>query len=154
MTFIKYDVRKAPEHGMDMGCYYGFSGRSAGAKKELTTLHLISKDFPWSFTVEGDEAKPITCNDVWQKLHEELELALENCLWGALDDKRRRKIVANFEHRKREDKEGDTQLMRMDWLGRRTVFVGVEKDDAFAKSRALPGSDDGEETWIVKMEKW
>lgn len=42
-------------------------------------------------------------------------------------------------------------LKRVDWLGEKTVFVGLEKDEEFEKRRLLPGMTPCPETWVAKF---
>ncbi|KAG2148730.1 uncharacterized protein EDB93DRAFT_372033 [Suillus bovinus] len=44
-------------------------------------------------------------------------------------------------------------LLRVDWLGSRVAFAGLIKDEAFARSRLIPGSEEPPETWVVKFQK-
>ncbi|KZT21431.1 hypothetical protein NEOLEDRAFT_759252 [Neolentinus lepideus HHB14362 ss-1] len=150
-TLLKYDVRRPPDKAIDTSYYYRLSQRSAGGRKNLTTLHLISKDFPWRFTIYGSETKPITCADVWKSLHDGLNQDIEDAEWAivcSFDDQRRGEIM---EAAKGRCGGSELQLKRIDWLGDRIAFVGVEVDTDFAQSRCLPGGDDGQETWLVRF---
>ncbi|KAG1736019.1 hypothetical protein EDB19DRAFT_1723189 [Suillus lakei] len=42
-------------------------------------------------------------------------------------------------------------LLRVDWLGSRVAIVGLMKDEAFARSRLIPGGGESPETWVVRF---
>jgi hypothetical protein len=44
-------------------------------------------------------------------------------------------------------------LLRVDWLGSRVALVGLIKDEAFARSRLIPGSE-VQEVMNVKTSYW
>ena len=46
--------------------------------------------------------------------------------------------------------DGRTQLRRIDWIGEGYMFKGLYKDEGFARSRLLPGSEECEDTFVVK----
>ncbi|KAG2142343.1 hypothetical protein DEU56DRAFT_793671 [Suillus clintonianus] len=44
-------------------------------------------------------------------------------------------------------------LLRVDRLGSRVTFLGLVKDDAFARSRLIPGGGQPPETWVVTFQR-
>jgi len=74
--------------------------------------------------------------------------------WGivcSLDNARRGTIEKAAKARMEKDKV--KKLKRIDWLGDKTAFRGLEKDDEFAKNRLLPEATACPETWVVKFGK-
>ncbi|TFK53621.1 hypothetical protein OE88DRAFT_1655833 [Heliocybe sulcata] len=150
-TLLKYDVRTPPDMGINEGYYHYLSCRHAMTRASLSTLHLISKDFPWKFTIKAADGNHVTCAEVWRAIYDGLGQDIEDSEWAiicALGDKRKDEIT---EAAKSRCGEGELRLKRIDWLGKRTTFVGIEIDADFAQSRCLPGGDDGQETLVVKM---
>jgi len=66
-----------------------------------------------------------------------------------LDDDLRERIERAA--RKREEKDNDKRLKRIDWLGDNTLFKGLEKDEPFEKLRLLPRAEACLETWVVRL---
>jgi len=66
-----------------------------------------------------------------------------------LDDDLREKIERAA--RKREEKDNDKRLKRIDWLGDTTLFKGLEKDEEFERQRLLPCAQACPETWVVRF---
>ncbi|KAG1738401.1 uncharacterized protein EDB91DRAFT_1138610 [Suillus paluster] len=44
-------------------------------------------------------------------------------------------------------------LLRVDWLGSRVAFVGLVKDEMFARDRLIAGGGEAPETWVVKFQR-
>lgn len=65
-------------------------------------------------------------------------------------DKSTREMVEKAA-RKRQDKDKDRKLKRIDLLGDTTLFKGLEKDNDFEKMRLLPRAKGCSETWVVKL---
>ncbi|KAG2142348.1 hypothetical protein DEU56DRAFT_733794, partial [Suillus clintonianus] len=114
-------------------------------------IRLISPEFPWTFNI-GPSAKEegVTCFDVLAALHVALQCPLTDTEWGtASDDKRATRTSlapgANVPQ--------EPLLLRVDWLGSRVAFLGLVKDDAFARSRLIPGGGQPPETWVVKFRR-
>lgn len=78
--------------------------------------------------------------------------------WAYLSDMAAREPTARRRHehlvslvRQRNNLGEAVPLLRLDWLMRRTVFAGLEKDEGYrlAAQRLLPGRDQCPETWIA-----
>jgi hypothetical protein len=80
-----------------------------------------------------------------------LQEPLADSEWGAavVDKERREKILKAA--KKRQEKDKDKWLKRIDWLGETTLFRGLEQDADFEKLRLLPGVQACSETWVVRL---
>ncbi|KAG2355491.1 hypothetical protein BDR07DRAFT_1425914 [Suillus spraguei] len=137
-------------------------------------IRLISPDFPWGFDIGPDPSageEGVTFLDVLATLHAALQCPLTDTEWGtAGNDKRaslirardRRSMIqpalqarsvpgANVLNHRLVGRE--LLLLRIDWLGSRVAFMRLIKDEAFAKSRLIPGSGEPPETWVVKFKR-
>lgn len=148
-TLIQYDVRKTPLHGIlfstaaQLGSTLALSSSSAA-------IRIISHSFPWTLDIPA----PVTCAAVFDGLHKMLQEPLADSEWGIvciLDKSRRETIEKAGKARAERDKE--KKLKRIDWLGDKTAFKGLEKDDEFEKKRLLPEMAPCAETWVVKFGK-
>jgi hypothetical protein len=45
---------------------------------------------------------------------------------------------------------GEDKVLRIDYLGKNTMFKGLEKDEAYIKKRKCPGVKEFDEVWLVK----
>ncbi|KAG2135770.1 hypothetical protein DEU56DRAFT_806427 [Suillus clintonianus] len=145
-----------------------------------TQIRLISPEFPWAFNIgpsAGEEG--VTCYDVLAALHTALQCPLTDTEWGTARGDKRASLLrahdrrlriepallgrahsaghtsfapgANVPHRR--PVQPEPLLLRIDWLGPRVAFLGLVKDDAFARSRLIPGSGQPPETWVVKFQR-
>jgi len=81
-----------------------------------------------------------------------LQAPIEDSEWGMLcADKDLRKKMEKAAKRRDENFGGLKKVRRIDWLGEKTSFKGLEKDDDFVKARLLPGGEACKETWVVKF---
>ncbi|KAH7925652.1 hypothetical protein BV22DRAFT_1160389 [Leucogyrophana mollusca] len=143
-------------------------------------IRLISRAFPWAFDLAYAH-RGITCLDVLAALHSALQAPLADAEWGAADEERRAGLRRARERRvgmvvgvgvgtdvgvdvdvgKRLGMgarvgtgTGESRgLLRVDWLGRRTVFAGLVRDEEFARRRLYPGSECPPETWVVEFRR-
>lgn len=53
--------------------------------------------------------------------------------------------------KKRQEKDQDTRIKRIDLLGDATLFKGLERDDDYEKLRLLPRTSSCQETWVVRL---
>ena len=125
------------------------------AKLSVKHMRLIFKTLPWTVDVTSETA--ITCGDIWKAIYNSLQEKLEDSEWALLNtgpellegySTNRKSVLEAMETRK-----GDKPI-RVDWLGDRIFFKGLERDEEFAKKRLLPGSTDCPETWVFKMDRF
>ncbi|KAG1736015.1 hypothetical protein EDB19DRAFT_1723163 [Suillus lakei] len=136
-------------------------------------IRLISPDFPWAFDIGPDpsaEEECVTCLNVLAALHAALQhpltdtdllrardrrLGIRPALQGSSDSAARTRPTVRsapggdaLNHR---PVQREPLLLRVDWLGSRVAFVGLMKDEAFARSRLIPGGEEPPETWVVRF---
>ncbi|KAG1863803.1 hypothetical protein F4604DRAFT_1029704 [Suillus subluteus] len=129
----------------------------------------------------GEEG--VTCLDVLATLHAGLQRPLTDTEWGTAGDDKRASLIRARDRRSMMQPalQGSSDaaactaptvrsvpganvlnnrlvqrqllLLRVDWLGSRVAFVGLIKDEAFARSRLIPGGGEPPETWVVKFER-
>lgn len=68
---------------------------------------------------------------------------------AVLDKEGRERILKAA--KKRQEKDNDKCLKRIDWLGDSTLFKGLEQDGDFEKIRLLPEGRACPETWVVRL---
>ncbi|KAG1861563.1 hypothetical protein DFJ58DRAFT_777349 [Suillus subalutaceus] len=129
----------------------------------------------------GEEG--VTCLNVLITLHAELQCPLTDTEWGTAGHDRRASLIRARDRRSmiqpalqgssnsaartrptvrsvpgasalnNRPAQRERILLRVDWLGSRVVFVGLIKDEAFARSRLIPGGGEPPETWVVKFKR-
>lgn len=147
-------------------------------------IRLISPDFPWAFVIGPDPSageEGVTCLDVLATLHAALQRPLTDTEWGTAGYDKRASLIRARDRRlriqpgssksaartrltARSALDADAPdhrhvhreglLLRVDWLGSRVAFMGLIKDEAFARSRLIPGGGQppDSETWVVKFQ--
>ncbi|KAG1790082.1 uncharacterized protein HD556DRAFT_1446435 [Suillus plorans] len=140
-------------------------------------IRLISPYFPWAFDIgpsAGEEV--VTCLDILSTLHAALQRPLTDTEWGAAGDDKRASLIRARDRRLRIQPalhgssnpvaptrptvsferavpwQQEPLLLRVDWLGSSVAFIGLVKDEAFAKKRFVPGGREHPETWMVKFQ--
>ncbi|KAG0701279.1 hypothetical protein DFH29DRAFT_927701 [Suillus ampliporus] len=162
------------------GCGYGLLSVPL-TPEQPRQIRLISPDFPWAFEIGPSAGKQgITCLDVLTALHAALQRPLTDTEWGTAGDPKRASLIRARDRRLsiqpvlhgssnsaartrptvRFAPSADTSnhrqellLLRVDWLGSRVGFVGLVKDEVFARSRQIPGGGEPSETWVVKFQR-
>ncbi|KAG1863807.1 hypothetical protein F4604DRAFT_1783711 [Suillus subluteus] len=157
------------------GCGYEFL-RVSLTPERPRQIRLISPDFPWAFDIgpsAGEEV--VTCLDVLSTLHAELQRPLTYMEWGTAGDDKRASLIRACDRRlwiqlalhRSSNSAARTRptvsferavqkkplLLRVDWLGSSVAFMGLVKDEAFARRRFVPGGGERPETWVVKFQK-
>ncbi|KAG2101313.1 uncharacterized protein F5147DRAFT_314465 [Suillus discolor] len=140
-------------------------------------IRIINPYFPWAFDLgpsAGEEA--VTCLDVLSILHAALQRPLTDTEWGAAGDDKRASLIRARNRRLRIQpalhrssnpaahtrptvsferpvpRQREPLLLRVDWLGSSVAFMGLVKDEAFARKRFVPGGRKHPETWMVKFQ--
>ncbi|KAG1827771.1 hypothetical protein EV424DRAFT_596472 [Suillus variegatus] len=133
-------------------------------------IRLISPYFPWAFDIgpsAGEEV--VTCLDVLSTLHVALQCPLTDTEWGTAGDDKRASLIRARDRRlwiqlalhgssnrvahTRPTVQREPLLLRVDWLGSSVAFMGLVKDEAFARRRLVPGGMEPPETWVMKFHK-
>ncbi|KAG2355490.1 hypothetical protein BDR07DRAFT_1613632 [Suillus spraguei] len=129
----------------------------------------------------GEEG--VTCLDVLTYLHAALQRPLADTEWGTAGDNKRASLIRARDRRSMIQPglqassdsaalpaltarsvpganvldsrlvQREPLLLRVDWHGSRVAFMGLIKDEAFARSRLIPGGGQPPETWVVKSKR-
>lgn len=155
-TLLRYDVRVRPKDTIQSSTYYSNAAIAALADTNVTHLRLVSKAFPWTIEVKAPMGNIITCEGVWDAIYFALQEPLADSEWGMVvgamgnAEKARREAILKAAG-KREAKDGEKRLKRIDWLGDSTFFKGLEKDEDYEKARLLPKAQPCAETWVLRL---
>ncbi|CAA7263135.1 unnamed protein product [Cyclocybe aegerita] len=149
---LKYDLKYEPSNSIPLSISHKY--RTSPAQKIPTrSLEIVSKDFPWQINIISDEE--VTCGDIWQALYLALQEPIRDSEWGLmimLEGGARRAIIVDAEKKRFEqDPLDERSPKRIDFLGDKTFFGGLERDDDFSQMRHLPYSFRETETWVVKL---
>jgi hypothetical protein len=151
-TPIRYDVTRKPKDGIPSSVWN--AQRHVQATSTPTShMRLYSKSFPWTVEIKTPRGTMITCEAVWSAIYQALLQPIEDSEWGLLVDNKskRESIKKAAKERQLEHGDNDAWLKRIDWLGTNVYFKGLEYDDSFVEMRHLPGTEQCEETWLLKF---
>ncbi|KIJ49502.1 hypothetical protein M422DRAFT_225291 [Sphaerobolus stellatus SS14] len=147
---IKWDVRDPPAHLRQMrGNTRLSNGLAASAlSTQKNVLCVISYDFPWTLAISTQDSRPLTVMDVLEALYQTLHKEVRRSEWALAPDVQRYIMLkANKARRKSTMAMG---IRRVDWLGTRCLFRGLERDDDLARRRLMPG-DQPTEVWVARF---
>lgn len=115
---------------------------------EQYNLRIVSREMPWVIDVVCSAQPVVTCGDVFVAIYGALQAELTDGEWAIVDQGRQRMIeCATRMRNKTRAVEG---VKRVDWLGDRVVFLGLTKDDTYARTRAMPGRQSSvSNTWVA-----
>ncbi|KAG1901864.1 uncharacterized protein F5891DRAFT_1277340 [Suillus fuscotomentosus] len=138
-------------------------------------IRLISPDFPWTFDIGPDPSaveEGVTCLDILAALHAALQRPLTDTEWGTAGRDKRASLIRARDRRPMiqpapvlslpvqsalqgtpNPVQRERLLLRVDWLGSRVAFSELIKDEAFARSRLIPGGGEPPETWVVRFQR-
>ncbi|KAG2338876.1 hypothetical protein BDR05DRAFT_1003829 [Suillus weaverae] len=177
-----YDLRypptalRFPPSSLFAGCGYEFL-RVPLTPERPRQIRLISPNFPWVFDIDPSTGEEIvTCLDVLATLHSALQRPLTGTEWDTAGDDKRASIIRARDRRLRiqlalhrssssaartrptmsfdRSVQREPLLLRVDWLGSSVAFVGLVRDEAFARSSFVPGGGERPETWVVKFQQF
>ncbi|KAF9494058.1 hypothetical protein BDN71DRAFT_1432010 [Pleurotus eryngii] len=116
-----------------------------------TSLFIVSEDFPWMITVDASrEDVGVTCTDVINGIAECMYYLANEQDYKYVGDTSGGSIEANY-RRNRSRLQGIPGLQqgirRLDWLGLRSAYGGIELNDAFVK--ATLGDDAAPFTFVL-----
>ena len=161
-----YDVRRSPRNGISAEVYESYSTLWA-MRSRPGDIRIVSREFPWIIDVKAAPAPEnesgVTVGDIWNSLYEELLKPLTDADWSLLtslaaleDEKALQRLSYLTNIASRQDQRGDPiSLRRLDWLMRKTLFIGLTKDDNFqlCQKYILPGKALLPETWIAEFQE-
>jgi hypothetical protein len=149
-TTVRYDVRK-PAHEGVTAAVYGTYHQMPATATPVSHMRLYSSLFPWTVEIIVPTGTPITCKTVWDAIHEALKPPIVDSEWGVLMESKKHRELMKKAMKERRERDGDSYLKRIDWLGTSRTFMGLEKDDEFIRARLLPGVSECSETWMMKF---
>ncbi|KAG2038368.1 hypothetical protein BDR03DRAFT_954583, partial [Suillus americanus] len=136
---MRYDVRMPPQEGIAPSTWQQISLVPALEMPTFKIL-IISKAFPWSIVIYAPTGSVVTCGTIFEELHKQLQRHVEGPEWAMLAVDKTRKEAVEKAARSRQEKDKINRLKRIDWLGDKSMFEGLERDKEFEKKRHLPGS--------------
>ncbi|SRR5258707_767478 len=123
------------------------SGRSDPATfPRLSHVRLISPHFPWMIDVKNNAG--VTCGDVAQRISSFILQRVDKSEWDPLSQEDKAEIGNSYNWNRSTARGAPggaylpKGLTRVDFLGKRTRFAGIVRDDRFVKDRlgTLTGS--------------
>lgn len=116
-------------------------------------IQVISKAFPWTIEIQGIQA--VTCKDLWKSLYHHLQQPITDVDWAHIvrDESLRRAVRKAYEKRVKPEHRSSSPMRRIDYLGNYTLFIGLEKDDAYVQNTLIPGAKKVQETWVARFMK-
>jgi hypothetical protein len=150
-TLLRYDVRNMPKDAI-LSTTYNTNCQTPCLATPTSHIRLISKSFPWTIDVKSANGS-ITFEHLLDAIYYGLQEPLADSEWGmAVADKDQRETILKAA-KKREEKDKDKRLKRIDWLGENILFKGLEQDGDFEKLRLLPRAQGCPETWVVRLSR-
>jgi len=147
---IKWDVRDSPAHIRARSNPRQTNGLTSPAlSSQSRYLCIISYDFPWTLAITTQDNRPLTVMDVLEALHQSLHKEVRRAEWALAPDVQRYMMLkANKARRKSTIAMG---IRRVDWLGSRCMFKGLERDDELVSRRLMPGDQLNPEVWVARF---
>lgn len=115
-------------------------GRQAPATfPRVSSLRLLSRTIPWLIDIPASNpAIGVTCGDVIERLSEYLQGRISKNDYSKASRETQEALKMTYHHNRSRDEgvpggrlgEG---LKRLDWLGQKTMWGGLEKNDALVK---------------------
>ncbi|KAJ3535951.1 hypothetical protein NM688_g6905 [Phlebia brevispora] len=147
-TPIPFDLRKNPRRARQQEFlqHHHYSLFSQPVRE----MRLVCKDFPWPIEIKDEW---ILCGTVWQRIYDTLQEYITDSEWAIASHERRGKIYRAVRWREAETGNRNMKPRRIDWLGEKTIFAGLLKDEAFVQEIAMPGHQESMDTWIIKLSR-
>jgi hypothetical protein len=129
---------------------------AAATMPAVPKLRLVAKECPWAITVKNPEG--VTVTDCLEAVYTALDQPMTEGEWWIAQDEERAKILETYKHncsdaagtpKKRKLEEG---VKRIDYLGERTLVVGLTKDDGLIKAR-FPDKKEQAEALVLLLHK-
>lgn len=99
----------------------------------MQRVQLVSRHLPWTIVVENPNG--VSFGDVLFRIQESLHKTVSKQEFESVDGAAQAEVLKAYQRncsgsRKRED-----GLKRVDWLGKRVLFAGIQKDDRYISKR-------------------
>lgn len=161
-----YDLRRTPRDGI-LSDVFELYGSLWAMRSRPGDIRIVSREFPWIIDIKANPAPEneggVTCGDIWISLYQELLKPLTDADWAlltALADLGDEKTIQRLTHltnitRRQVERGEQISLRRLDWLMRKTLFIGLTKDDEsrLCQRYILPGSALVSETWVAEFQE-
>lgn len=112
-------------------------------------ISIISREIPWTISISFPPQRAVTCGDLLLAIYSSLQIELSAEELMEVDRNRRREIEQAYVARR----SGRSQNMRrVDWLAEKTYFLGLVKNEEYARARSEMGSSSMislSNTWIA-----
>lgn len=133
---LKWDMTHPTNHG-DFAVEFEQHLWQPATSPAATSLFIVSEDFPWMITVDASRADVgVTCTDVINGIAECMYSLANEQDYKYVGDTSGGSIEANY-RRNRSRLQGIPGLQqgirRLDWLGLRSAYGGIELNDALVK---------------------
>ncbi|KAG2032194.1 hypothetical protein BDR03DRAFT_970642 [Suillus americanus] len=149
---VHYDIRKPMQEGFKRAAWQQINGTPA-LNVATYKIRIISKAFPWPCVIHAPAGSVVTCGAIFEELHKQLQRHIEDGEWAIVAVDKTRKKAIEKAAKSRQEKDKDSRLKRVDWLGDTPMFEGLEKDIEFERKTFLPGSASVAETWVARFGK-
>ncbi|KAG8984267.1 hypothetical protein FRB90_005432 [Tulasnella sp. 427] len=140
----------APEGALPLTQYFNVPATQPLQRR----LILISRHFDWRIVVENPNG--VTIGDVLFRIRDSLNKIASKEEYGAVPEDVQAEILKAYQRncnatsngsKLRDLKEG---LKRVDWLGKRTLLAGIQKDEGYI-SRRIRNHSERPETYVVEF---
>lgn len=153
-THLLYDVRKRPKESIPEEIYERHKDTLA-TRRPTMHMRVISEYFPWTIDIKvtSQDIYGVRVRDVWKNLYTELQKPIGDSEWAILglqnlvSPDKRESILRAAQRR------GDNTKTprRIDWLGSRTKFCGLYKDEKTDERLLLPSASACPDTWVANF---
>lgn len=155
-TPLMWDVRMDPRTTQAFMSLSGSPTSSTQVSKFLSQpalsssqISIISGEIPWTISISFPPQRAITRGDLLLAIYNSLQIELSAGELIGVDGNRRREIEQACVARR----SGRSQNMRrVDWLAEKTYFLGLVKNEEYARARSEMGSSSMislSNTWIA-----
>ena len=141
---LRKDPRRANRHEFERHDRYSLFSQP------VKNVRLVCKDFPWPIEIKDEW---VVCGTIWEKVYNELQVYITESEWALASEEVRRRIDRAVRFREAETGNRELRPRRIDWLGEKTLFAGLERDNAYVQSAALPGKREMVDTWVIRLDK-
>lgn len=145
-TPVQFDLRKDPRRANRPE--FERHDRYSLFSQPVKNVRLVCKDFPWPIEIKNEW---IVCGTVWEKVYHELQAYITESEWTLAGEEVRRRINRAVRFREAETGNRELRPKRIDWLGEKTLFSGLEKDNGYVDGIALPGRKETVDTWVIRL---
>ena len=153
---VIFDVRNDPTTSLIVAIpllqRYPYFLQQSVSHHSSSAITIVSPDLLWTIKVHTTSDSAVTWDNVFKAIFRALSEPLQDSEWGLANNERRDNMLTSMEQRTSSSHNGrGDRVRRVDWLGRRTLFAGLVKDDDFVTERSLPGQELEGDVWVAKF---